>query len=217
MIHIKIENKSYPIPSTWYDLKFRHQLALIEKPLSNIELLSLFTGLDIEKLRDAQIKGLELAIAAWSFLQKPMVYDSKITKCGKYELPLNSKGEFNIQFESLAQFEDMNAIMFKVPDKNSYEHTKAYTMYCAIYLQKLRDGVYSLDKAEGMRDEVLDMPAHEVITLGGFFFVKLLTLLHGTTNGFQSTKPMSKKKKPVSRNSQKRLGHTGRSSTRRGK
>jgi hypothetical protein len=211
MIKFKLNNKPLQIPSTWYDPTFEQHLKIMEKPLSTLEVISVFTGIEVEKLRTANIEGLDMVIATLSFLKKPITYDSKLTKIGKYELPLNSKGEFNIQFESLAQFEDMSSAMMKVPDKNALEHTKAYSKYVSIYLQKIRDGKYIPDKAKQMEAEVMLMPAYQVIVLGGFFFIKLLNLLTGTVQTSQNMSPNPKKRKQVLTNSKKRLGRSARS------
>jgi len=152
-----------------------------------------------------------MVIEALSFLKTPYTFDKGTPNVGKYKLPLNSKGEFNIQFESLAQFEDMRAAMIKTKDNDVIALVKSYAIFVAIYIQKIRDNEYSYDKAMAMIPEIYQMPAHEVITTGSFFFVKLLTLLTGTAPTSRKANTPRKKRKQVTRSSKKSSAITRRS------
>ncbi len=181
MIQFKLNNEPIQMPSSWLDLTYGHYLGILENKGGILELISLFTGIDIDTLKKAEIEGLESIIETLSFLKETPEFPASTPRIGKYELPLNSKGEYNIQFESLGQFEDMRAVMSKVPNNNALEYTKALGRYVSIYLQKIRDCKYDPDKALFMFDsEVFDMPAHEVIAAGSFFLLRLLSLLNGT-------------------------------------
>lgn len=196
MIPFKLNGKQLQFPSSWEDLTFVQYVKILEGEKNYI---ALFTGLDPETVNKAKIEGLEMIIQCLSFMKKAPDFSKPCDHVGPYQLPLNSKGEFDIQFESLAQFEDMKAVMIKVPENNMTEVIKSYAHYVAIYIQKLRDGEYNNDSALKMVDEVYQMPAHEVIKAGSFFLVKLLNLLIGTTNSSQPTNQNPKKSKPGSR------------------
>lgn len=186
MIDFKINGNPTQIPSQWTDLTF-YQYVQIMDTKGILNTVSVLCNIDYEIIKKATISGLETVIEAVNFLKEVPIFDSKLEYIGKYKLPLNSKGEYNIQLESLGQFEDMREVMIRVPDNNIIEFTKAYAKYVAIYLQKLRDGEYDNDKAMAMVDEVYQMPAHHVIVAGGFFFTKLMSLLLGTTETFLIT------------------------------
>lgn len=211
MIPFKLNGKNLKIASSWHDLTFDQYVKVMESKGGTADMIALFTGIDVEVIKKANFTGLDTVIEALSFLKKPYQFDKSTPNVGKYKLPLNSKGEFNIQFETLAQFEDMRSAMIKTPDNDMVELVKSYAKFVAIYVQKISDGEYSYDKAIAMIPEIYQMPAHEVITAGSFFFVKLLTLLTGTAPTSQKATTNQKKKKQVTRSSKKSLAITRRS------
>ena len=178
------------------------------------KLIAIFTGMPEESIRKAdeagKINNIDKILSALNFLKTPAKFDKVTTEIGPFKLPLNHKKEFNIQFESLGQFEDMRARMLKVPDNDALELVNAYPSYIAIYLQKIRDGKYSNDKAKAMEAEIWQYPAHQVITLGSFFLIKLVNLLRGTQATSPTTNQNPKKKKPVLTGYRKRLGRSAR-------
>ena len=153
-----------------------------------VESLSILTGIDYETLKKSKIKGLEKLLYAARFMNKAPKLQEKPTKIGKYKLPIN----FDIQFESLAQFEDMRQVMVKL-EEGVYAQAESYAKYCAIYCQKLRDGEYDGQKATDMISEIMTLPALEVISAGSFFFVRLQFLLNGIIPNSRST-PRSRRK-----------------------
>jgi len=182
MIQFKLNNKPLILPSCWEDTTFGQYIEILKGKASGItEAISLFTGIDIESIRKAKFTGLDMVIQTLSFLNKTPDFKGKADKIGKYILPINSKGEYNIQFESLAQFEDMRKVINKIDGKDVVSITMSYAEFCAIYVQNIRDKEYSYDKAKAMIPEIMDMPAHEVIKAGSFFLIKLSNLLTGTT------------------------------------
>lgn len=212
MIAFKLNNKKVNIPSTWFDLTFEQYIKIMENKGGVSDILSIFTGIEPDVIRNADIIGLDLVIASLSFLHEVPKFDTYTPQVGKYKLPCNSKGQFNIQYESLAQFEDMRSVMVKVPPNNVIALTKSYADYLSIYLQKVRDGKYDYDKAREMvTAEIYKMPAHEVIIAGSFFLIKLLNSLTGTPNSSPTTSQSQKKSKPVSVASKKRLVRSPRS------
>lgn len=188
MITFKLNGKKVSFPSSWTDLTFDQYLKIMVSTGGIIDIIALFTGIEPSVLKQAKISGMESIITTLAFLKEPHKFDSACNQAGKYSLPVNSKGQFNIQLESLAQFEDMRSAMSKVETDDIVGYTKAYATYVSIYLQKIRDGEYNSEKASDMIPEIMEMPAHEVITLGGFFFIKLLSLLNGIDHSSQTTR-----------------------------
>lgn len=206
MIKFKLGKKTVNVASTWDDLTFRQFLEVFKLDNDILKAISLCAGIDYEIIKKAGvIVGLESLITAVQFLNTPSKFPETTDRIGKYNLPLDSKGEFNPQFKRLDQFEDMRKAMV-FSDKGIVAVTEAYATYCAIYLQELRDGHYSFDKAKGMIEEVKDMPAKEVIPAGSFFLIKLLSLTNGIKPTSPSTSPSPKKSKPGLKNSKKRSG-----------
>lgn len=181
-----LNGKPINITDSWSKMTFSQYLRTLKLKDDTIELISILTRIDYDYLKKAQIKGLESILLAGEFLKTAPKFPEKPTRIGKFKLPLNSKGIFDIQMESLAQFEDMRQVMNKTkPDIHA--HTEAYATYCALYLQKLRDGEYDGETALKMIPELMEYPASDIITAGGFFFVKLRSLLYGTASNSPST------------------------------
>lgn len=201
MIDFKLNGKKVQIPSNWDEVSMTIYLHFLNGEAKDTsEVISFFTGIGPETLRKAIIVGLDQVITATAFIHKVPTFTGVCDKVGPYKLPLD-KGKFNIQFESLAQFEDMRAIIKTCTDIKSV--TNAYPKIVAIYLQKIRDKEYDYTKAQQMVDEVLTMPAKEVITVGAFFYVKLMSLLLGTPATSPITTQSPKKSKQGLRKSVK--------------
>lgn len=206
MIEFKLNGKKMQMPSSWDDVKYYQYLKTFEitKDTTTSELIYIFTDIDVETIKGAKvIVGLEKVLGAMTFANKPMQTTGYCEKVGKYKLPSNStKKQFDIQLESLAQIEDMKAIMKTLTDIKSLAY--AYPKFVAIYLQKIRDGEYSYSKAVEMEQEVLNMPAKEVVITGGFFYLKLMSLLNGTNPTSPPTNQNPKSSTLGSRKSVKR-------------
>jgi hypothetical protein len=208
MITFKLNNQQLQIPTSWEEVTFAQYLQIFDLKDDVVKLVSVFTNQDYEKLKKATIVGLDRLLEALSFLNTPHEIPTYSPNCGPYTLPANSKGQFNIQYESLGQFEDARQAMNKVAGKSMQEHTKAYGKYVAIYLQKIRDGEYDPQKVDAMEVEVQNFPALQVCSLGQFFFVKLKTLLNGTRKTSPPTPQSRKKSKRVLKPSKRSSGHT---------
>jgi hypothetical protein len=175
-----INGKPIEITDSWAKTTFGQYLRIMKLNNDTIELLSIITGLEYEYLKKAKITGMEKLLVASGFINTVPYIPTEAKKIGPFKLPLNSSGIFDIQFESLAQFEDMRLLMGKSDLKDPYQLTESYAKYCALYVQKLRDGEYDADKALAMLPEIMTYPAFDVISAGSFFFVRLWSLLNGT-------------------------------------
>lgn len=212
MITFKVNDSSIQVPVSWIEVTYSQYLQMFTLKDDTIQLISIFTGIEYETLKTATVLGLDRLYEVLSFVNTPPVIPPYSPTCGPYTLPPNSKSQFNIQYESLGQFEDARQAMNKTTG-NLYEHTKAYGRYVAIYLQKIRDGKYDPLKVPDMEAGVQNFPALEVISLGQFFFLKLKSSLNGTVKTSLPITPPQKKSKRVGRNS-KRSSRATRKSTR---
>lgn len=204
MIKFKLNGKALEIPSSWDEVTFNQYKGILDGANDEKAVISLFTGIDGQTIKNAVIVGFSGLIKALSFLNAPANFPGVVNQCGKYKLPLNSKGVFDIQFESLGQFEDMRTLIKPIKDIQGL--TDAYPKFVAIYLQKIRDKEYDYDKAMQMVDEIKAMPAKEVIVLGGYFFVHINSLLNGTKASSPTTTQSRKKSKQALTNSKKHSG-----------
>lgn len=206
MIKFKINGKPCTFPTSWAELSMREYCEVLKGNGGPLQLISLRSGLDYEIVKKSTILGLETLVVALQFMNKPPEVPGVVTRVGKYDLPLNSKGLFNIQMETLGQFEDMREAMKKITDIHS--QMEFYAAAVAIYLQKIRDGEYNPDKAKAMVDEVMEMPSLEVISAGSFFFLKLMSLLSGTPKTSPKARQTPKKSKRVLKPSRKSSDRT---------
>jgi hypothetical protein len=96
-------------------------------------------------------------------------------------------------FESVGQFEDLRNTIKQLPKKERKDYdyedlekeSDAYLQACAIYCQKIRDGVYNADKVENMKDELKQASCVEVISNGAFFLAKALHISTPSTKPFR--------------------------------
>lgn len=209
MIKFKINGSDIQVASMWEDLTFGQYLQVLNPTNDHTDYISIITGIPRETLLNAKIIGLEALIESASFLQKPWVHEMYYPQVGPYKLEGKGKDkQFDIRYESLAQFEDARATMAKIDNKDVVQFTKAYGKYVAIYLQKIRDGEYKNSKVEEMEAEVQNFRACEVIAVGQFFFLKLLRLLNGTPPTSPHMNRKLKKSKSVLTSSKRSSGRT---------
>lgn len=207
MITFKLNNQSLNIPTAWAEVTYDQYLKLLSMPDDTIYLVSVLTGQEYEVLKSAIISGLDKVLEALSFINKPPEFPTYIDQCGPYKIPANKEGQFNIQYESLGQFEDMRQAMLK-RDKSTLGHMQAYGRYVAIYLQKLRDTTYDPKRVPELEEEIKNFPAYQVMALGAFFFLRLNGSLSGTKKTSPPTTPPQKKSKRGSKSSGRNSVHT---------
>ena len=207
MISFKLNNQSIQIPTTWEEVTYSQYLKLISMPDDMIYLVSVFTGQDYEVLKSAIISGLDKVLEALAFINKPPQFPPYVDQCGPYKIPANKEGQFNIQYESLGQFEDMRQAMLK-REKTTLGHMEAYSKYVAIYLQKIRDKEYNNKRVPELEEEIKSFPAYQVMALGAFFFLRLNGSLNGTKKTSPPTTPPRKKLKRGSKSSGRNSART---------
>jgi len=215
MIKFKLNGKQIDIPSTWDDLSMVDYCEVTKKDGDILKLVCTRSGMNYENFKKSTIIGLEEVIMAMSFIRTTPKLPDSVTEIGGYKIPVNKDGGFNIQFESLAQFEDMRAVIRRYDINKPEQVSEAFINYVTIYLQKIRDGEYDHEKAKAMHDEVRHMPALKVIALGSFFTIKLLNLLTGSVPSFPHTNQTPKKSKQATTGSRKPSAYTARSRKRR--
>lgn len=213
--NITLNGKKIQFTGSWNEMTISQYLRVLKMKDDTVELISILTGLEYDYLKKAKIQGIDKLIYAAQFINTPPKWDAlKLTHIGPYKLPLNKDGIFDIQWESLAQFEDMRQIMTKL-ETGVVPLVESYAKYCAIYCQKLRDKEYDHSKAMQMVEEIYTYPAKHIVTAGSFFLIGLQALSSGTEAS--SRKPAKNRGKSTGRSSKKRSGHTPQSTGSRGK
>lgn len=193
MIPYKINDETVQVPSNWDDLSF-NQWEQINKLTVNdfIKLASIVLNIDYEQLSKAKIENAEELVDYLQFIYAPIETESRPLKLGEYDIPED------ITFESLAQFEDMRKTLNEALTKIDSEKdifkivpviAEYYPQWCAIYLQKVRDGSYDYKKALDMIPTIKELPCTDVIAVGTFFFYRQANLLVNTLKTFRKPSP----------------------------
>lgn len=185
MITFKIQGKSFPFPTTWHDTTYEQYLFHIV-PRTVAESIHCFTGIPVGDLVNATIKNVDKIHLALIYMTMPPNFE-RTAFVGKYLMPTDPV------FESVGQFEDLRNTIKQLPQKprNEYlyddleQESDAYLQACAIYCQKIRDGVYNADKVASMKEELKKASCVEVISNGAFFLAKALHLSTPLRTRFQ--------------------------------
>jgi hypothetical protein len=187
MIPFKINGSKYQIPTRWEDVTYAQYVALITLPFTIKHQISLFTGIPIDTLENAELKNLEKISIALAFLTvSPKTVDSKPTPMiGPYVPPKD------VTLQSVGQFEDLRALLMKVPpDLATQEHqmqlADLYLEACAIYITKVKFSKYDNNKVPEVKEELKNYSCVEILQMGGFFLGKLANLSRGITTRSQS-------------------------------
>lgn len=167
------------IPVCWEDVLFWQFLLLEKCGQDIIKVLSLFTGVDYETLRQAKIINLEQVIAVLGFLNTKLIPTVPKTIL-KYPVPSN------LEIEQVQQYIDLKNYIIEANKLTPTEQLEKYALYCAVYACAAPNayGKYSWEHAEKMQAEFLNAPCTEVMGIGNFTLLKLagLNLATGKTS-----------------------------------
>jgi hypothetical protein len=185
MITFKISGNKFQIPTCWQDVTYSQYIALLTLPNSLIHYINLFIGIPVETLEKAELKNLEKISLALSFLTIQPKFEAEPTRMvGPYVLPSD------VTLKSLGQFEDLRALMHKAPKElatteDNLRMSDLYLEACAIYAQKVRDGVYDPEKVPQLKEELNNCSCIEVIQTGAFFLFRPHNTLTSTQSRYQ--------------------------------
>lgn len=165
----KKEELRLEIPTGWPQVTFEQYLKYFTFQGDMIKAVALFTGLDEQMVRDAEIHNLGAVAACLHFLNTPLDYLLPLTIEG-YPIPKDLDGE------SIAQYADLQTItgLFKDDDPTgNYQH---FPLIVATYCIK----PYDFIQAEKLAPTFLKSPCTEVLAIGNFTLVRLYALRSGT-------------------------------------
>jgi hypothetical protein len=182
MIKIKITISSLTyekdIPTSWDEVTYRQFLEMYDCGEDYAKLISLFTGIEVEKLRKAKIFNFDKVLEILQFLStKPA--DAVPPKILKYTIPKN------LEFETIGQFEDLKKEIENSKSLSPFEQMQRYPLYCATYACSQEFGEYDWRHAERIAPYFLNAPALEVLAVGNFTLVKLIGLKFSIKTDFQ--------------------------------
>lgn len=195
MITFKVNSEKHQFPTVWDEVTYSQYIRLLTAPNSLPHYIHIFTGIPLETLQKAELKNLEKISLALSFLTISPKFDTdaKPSKMvGPFVLPKD------VTLSSLGQFEDLKALLNRMPKdlltiENQLLISDLYLEACAIYTQKVRDGVYDNLKVPEVKELLKNYSCMEVTQTGSFFLFRPLHILTNTQSRFQNIKARLKK------------------------
>lgn len=187
MIVFKISGTRYNFPTRWDDVTYLQYISLLRTRNKLTDYIHVFTGIPIETLENAIITNLESISMALSFLTITPHFD-RTKMVGPYVLPQD------VTLKSVGQFEDLRALLAKLPRKQPGEVytiedneliADLYLTACSIYVQKVKDGKYDYTKVEAVKEELKSASCAEVIGTGAFFLFRPMNILPPSMSRYQ--------------------------------
>ena len=157
------------IPLTWDEVPFGTLLTLESCGQDIIKVIALFTGVDYNLLLKSKINDLDQVIAVLAFLKTPAVPVIPKTILG-YPVPEK------LEFEQVQMYLDLKNYVSEAQGMTPQQQLAQYTIYCAVYACAAKNGKYSWEKSEEMKDEFLTAPCTEVMGIGNFTLMRLIGL-----------------------------------------
>lgn len=155
------------MPTGWDDkdrpVTYQEFLNLAEARNDRAKVLSVFTGIEPETLRKAQIVNFEVINNIISFVERDEINMTLPKEILGFKMP------DNLQLETIGQFEDLKLEASKIKDQ-SKESLSVYTKFCAIYATN----PYDYSEAEKLAPQFLNAPCGEVLAIGNFTLMKLI-------------------------------------------
>jgi hypothetical protein len=156
---------SKDIPMRWEEVSFKQFLELSKAGNDFAKIISVFTDIEPETLRKAEIKNLDKLLTAITFINtKPEPVIPK--EILGYPVPKD------LGFESIGQIEDIKDELKKIQGQPIEEQIKLYPLFCAVYACK----PYDWNKSLEMQEQFLNAPCLEVLGIGNFTLMKLIGL-----------------------------------------
>lgn len=158
----------FNLPSSWHEVTFEQFIGLIDCDTDTVKTVALFTGLDEELIRSAEVHNLNSVIASLSFLATKPIYGTPKSILG-YKIP------GNLEWTTIAQYEDLKAVMKGFKEDDPKHNYSLFPLIVATYAID----PYDFKKAEAIKDGFLKAPCMEVMATANFTLVKLNALSRG--------------------------------------
>lgn len=156
---VKVEKQ---IPTLWKEVTFGQFVKLSKAKNDLAEIISVFTDIEPEIIKKAQIGNLMLIQEVLGFIESEKLNLTLPESLNGVKLPKN------LELETIAQYEDLKLEAAEIKDKG----IEKYAVICAIYLVN----PYDHAKAEELSKELFNTPCEEVMAVGNFTLMKLTGL-----------------------------------------
>lgn len=150
------------IPGKWEEVTFKQYIELTDK--KELTALSIFTGIDAETLKKAQITNLNKLVTVLSFIKAEVPLFNYPKRILTFDLPQD------LNFETFGQYSDLKDQLDK--GLTGIELIKQYPLFCSIYTTK----PYDYKQAEANAELFMNAPCTDVLAVGFFLLMKLVGL-----------------------------------------
>lgn len=191
------------LPSGWHEVPFWQGVRIIEGNLTEIEIMSLLSGVDKQELEEStDFETIYYLMHAYTFLKAmPDLSTPQIPRSIKFNgdtviMPhVLYSDKFDLGKISVGQIKDMEMTITNMlydlneegiekKEVSNMDTIKVCPFLIAIFLQKIIDKKYDYDKAMKMVDAISkELSFKEVIHMGYFFLQRLSVLRLGSQNG----------------------------------
>lgn len=216
----KIGKEKIQMPSGWHEVPFWKGQVIFEKPVGELECLSLISGKSIDQINN-MLSSVDVFyfLTSFTFIQEL----PEVLKTPQMPRSVKINGDYvifpfvihNDPFDlgqcSVGQIKDMEMIISNhlesikqeqgITEENQDELSvkeidtiKMCPYLCAIYIQKIIDKEYDYSRAMKLVDVVSkQLSFKEVTSMGYFFFKRLIDWRNGSLTNFQKRRPIRTK------------------------
>lgn len=157
-----VNGKTFNLPTSWAEVPF-YQFILLKGDTSDI--LSIFTGIPAPEIRRSQVKNADKVLAALSFIDT-----QKFGNAGKTFMGLPIPKDLN--FSQIGRFEDAKLALKDCPE--GQEVTRYPEIVTALLMPDYFEATD--EQKAAFQERVSLQPCEEVVSIGTFFLLKLVSL-----------------------------------------
>jgi hypothetical protein len=163
---------SKDIPTGWHQVSFRKFIEISKHGNDFNGIISAFTDVPIETLKQAKIKNFDVLLSCLAFMQKPVDQLMPSTICG---LPVPK----SLESEAVVRYGDLQEITKQFVKDDDISNLQHYPSIVATYVTP---SPYDLDQANALAEQIWDSPCGEVLAIGNFTLARLLASRSGMLN-----------------------------------
>lgn len=193
-----ISVQSDKIPYQWNKVSYGTYKKIVADSSDTYKILSYFIDATPEEIKRAKVEGFEVVMERLKFLRETPVWD---------ETPhslLGMKMPKDITWETTEQYEMMRLLFATelTPLQTIEHYGEAVAMYYQPIVQKTD---FDPEKATALLPQINEASCVEVVSLGRFFYAKLVSLQSGIPISYLTANTPQKKRRPGFRSLIKRL------------
>jgi hypothetical protein len=163
---------SKEIPETWHHVSFRKFLETAKHKGDLNGIISTFTDIPLDTLKQARIKNFDVLLSCLAFMQKPVDQLMPSTICG---LPVPK----SLEDEAAARYGDLQEITKQFIKDDDIANLQHYPLIVATYVTP---SPYDCKEAETLAEQIWEAPCGEVLAIGNFTLLRLLASRSGMLN-----------------------------------